>query len=254
MGPSVIPVSSCRTPTQTHQIPNCRWTRLHRHRGPHTHLSDRHGGVSEQSRHQRVRLGQGGDRTPPQQATRRHAQDKSAADWEGRQISLHLDQEPQPSPLRPEQTQSEEVLLWALSSWVQARGSAGSSSAGVQGNRAESRQGGDAWGGQEQAHLPEPPQAAACAIHYLRRLWSPHHESRRARARSQQKQHPEDTSPRGMQLLLCQGAVRRTDRGEPSKYENDQLRLGEPQDRAQMLCVWRPPERRLRQGPLPHHR
>ena len=94
---------------------------------------------------------------------------------------------------------------------LHTQGSAGSSPAGVQGNRPDSRQGGDAPRGQ--AHLPEPPQAAACALRYLRRLRSPHHESRRARARPQQKQHPEDTTPRDMQLLLCQGAVRREDRG-----------------------------------------
>ncbi|KAK3743261.1 hypothetical protein RRG08_058344 [Elysia crispata] len=34
MGPSVCPVSSCRSPRQTSQIPHRRWTRLHRHRRP----------------------------------------------------------------------------------------------------------------------------------------------------------------------------------------------------------------------------
>ncbi|KAK3756562.1 hypothetical protein RRG08_007587 [Elysia crispata] len=81
------------------------------------------------------------------------------------------------------------------------------------GNRADSRQGGNASPGQEQAHFPEPPQAAASTLHYLRRFRSPHHESRGTRARPDKEQHPEDTSPRGMQLLLCQGAVRREDRG-----------------------------------------
>ena len=90
-------------------------------------------------------------------------------------------------------------------------------------------------------------------------------------------------TPRDMQLLLCQGAVRRADRGacripgarrsrtlppssrlggawdkkgavEPPSHENDPSRLGDPQNRAQMPCVWRPPGRRLCQGPLPHHR
>ena len=42
------------------------------------------------------------------------------------------------------------------------------SSAGVQGNQPDGCTGGDARGGQEQVHLPEPPQAAASTIHYLR--------------------------------------------------------------------------------------
>ena len=92
------------------------------------------------------------------------------------------------------------------------------------------------------------------------------HESRRAGARPGKKQHPEDTTPRGMQLLLRDGTVRREDRGarripgaqrgrtlppssprgrawdpegagEPAKHENDKRRLGEPQDCEQMLCV-----------------
>ncbi|KAK3762928.1 hypothetical protein RRG08_008145 [Elysia crispata] len=95
---------------------------------------------------------------------------------------------------------------------------------------------------------------------------SPHHESRRAGARPDKKQHPEDTTPRGMQLLLRSGAVRREDRGacpipgaqrsrtlppssrsgrawdpesagETARHENDKSRLGEPQDCEQMPCV-----------------
>ena len=48
------------------------------------------------------------------------------------------------------------------------------------------RKGGDASRGQ--AHLSEPPQATARALRYLRRLRSPHHESRRAGARPDKKQ------------------------------------------------------------------
>ena len=200
---------AAKDPQRPRQIPDWRWPRLHRHRGPHTHLSDRHGGAPEQPRHQRVWLGQGGDRTPPQQATRRHAQDQSAVDWEGRQISLHLDQEPQPPPLWPEQTQREEALLRVLSPWLFQGRPAGGPQVRMSGNRPDGCQGGDARGGQEQVHFPEPSQAAAGPLYHLRRLWSPHHESRRARAWPHQKQHPEDTTPRGMQLLLCQVATDR---------------------------------------------
>ena len=85
--------------TQTRQIPHRRWPRLHRHRCPNAHISDRQGGAPERPCHKRVRLGQGSDSAPRLQTARRHAQDKSTAYTEGRQISLHLDQKPQPPSL-----------------------------------------------------------------------------------------------------------------------------------------------------------
>ena len=168
-------------------------------------------GKVERPCHKRVRLGQGSDSAPRLQTARRHAQDKSAAYTKGRQVPLHLDKKSQPTSLRPEQTQRAEALLRALPSWVQARGSVGSPQAGVQGNWPDGCAGGNAPRGQ--ANLSEPPQTAARALHRLRRLRSPRHESRRAGARPDKKQHPEDTTPRSMQLLLRGGAVRREDRG-----------------------------------------
>ena len=67
MGPSICPVSSCRPPIQTHQLPRRRWPRLHRYRCPHTHLSDREVGAPERPCHQRVRLGQGSVAAAPPQ-------------------------------------------------------------------------------------------------------------------------------------------------------------------------------------------
>ena len=127
LSPMGTPISSqsCNTPCwQAKPVPYLGQPQLQGHWFPNTHLSDSKSWKTKQLDHQRLRLRKRGN-YPPQQTACQHAPHQPTADWEGRQIPLHLDQGLKPLTLRPEQAPGAQALLWAMSSWLQQRRPAG---------------------------------------------------------------------------------------------------------------------------------